>query len=95
LDATSFGVIDDPYSEHFIVSNGNQLYFGDGTLTQLIDICLEWQNRITGIAFSPSGELAVSDGERISIINFEDGTHFIAAYHEGSVFDWRVPPEED
>ena len=58
---------------------------------QIVDICLD----ANGFAWSPNGELAVSDGERISIINFEDNTHYIAAYHEGSVFDWRVPPEEN
>jgi hypothetical protein len=69
----------------------NNLFVGNVANRQLTDTCLT----VTGLGWSPSGELAVSDGERISIINFEDGTHYIAAYHEGSVFDWRVPPEDD
>jgi hypothetical protein len=78
-------------NEDFAIISANRLLLGNLETQQLTDTCLT----VTGVAWSPNGELAVSDGERISIINFEDGAHYIAAYHEGSVFDWRVPLEED
>jgi hypothetical protein len=78
-------------NNEFALISEDKLVLGNLETQQLTDTCLT----VTGLGWSPSGKLAVSDGERISIINFEDGTHYIAAYHAGSVFDWRVPPEED
>jgi hypothetical protein len=77
--------------QQFALINEDTLLIGSVEGERLIDTCLN----INTVAWSPSGELAVSDGEWISIINFEEGTHFIAAHHKGSVFDWRVPLEED
>jgi hypothetical protein len=95
LNISSFRVITNPYSEYFAVLTEKRLYIADAIHEALIDTCLELRDEITSMVVSPTGELAVSDGERITIINFDDDTHYIAAYHEGSVFDWRVPPQEN
>jgi hypothetical protein len=76
---------------YFYIVVQNQLYIGTIEERILYNICLD----VDSAAWSPNGELAISDGERISIINFEDNTHYIAGYHQGSVFDWRVPPKKD
>lgn len=71
----------------FAILANKSMYIGDTSTKTITHLCIF----ANGAAFSPSGDIVISDGEQILLIQGENT--YRLAYHDGTVFDWRVPSE--
>ena len=82
------GVTANPYDTHFAVQINENTLIGDTSTQIFTDLCIQ----STGVAIAPSGEIVLSTGEEILLI--QEDTTYRLAYHDGRVFDWRFPDND-